>query len=296
MVALASIQLPHRYNLFCDHFPNTHFKKTTICWPNLTQVASIAPRMSISSNPQTVDGRCSLAFLAPLEAILFDIDGTLCDSDPLHYYAFRQMLQEIGFNGGIPITEEFFIKNISGKHNEELGKLLLPDWDLRRSRKFLEDKEALFRRLASEQLQPMKGLQNMCKWIEEQGFKRAAVTNAPRPNVEIIIPMLDLSSFFEILVLGNECDRPKPFPDPYLKALQALGVSHEHTLVFEDSVSGVKAGVAAGMPVIGLGTRNPEKMLLDAGASFVIQDFDDPKLWTALGELENKQEATAVAT
>jgi hypothetical protein len=50
------------------------------------------------------------------------------------------------FNGGTPITEEFFIKNISGKHNEELREILLPDWEIQRSRQFLEDKEALFRR------------------------------------------------------------------------------------------------------------------------------------------------------
>lgn len=112
----------------------------------------------------------SLAFLTPLQAILFDIDGTLCDSDPTHYNAFREMLQEvlfkiscmlylclitstdiaivpqIGFNGGVPITEEFFIKNISGMHNEELCSVLLPNWDLQRARKFMDDKEAFFRR------------------------------------------------------------------------------------------------------------------------------------------------------
>ena len=53
---------------------------------------------------------------------------------------------QIGFNGGVPITEEFFIKNISGKHNEELCGVLLPNWDLQRARKFMEDKEAFFRR------------------------------------------------------------------------------------------------------------------------------------------------------
>ncbi|GMN25540.1 hypothetical protein TIFTF001_040744 [Ficus carica] len=169
-------------------------------------------------------------------------------------------------------------------HNEELCKVLLPDWDLQRARKFMEDKEDLFRRLAAEQLKPVQGLRNLCKWIEEHGLKRAAVTNAPRPNAELIITMLDLTNFFEILVIGNECDRAKPFPDPYIRALQALELSYEHAFVFEHSVSGVKAGIAAGMPVVGLGTRNPEKLLLDAGASFVIKDFDDPKLWTALGD------------
>ncbi|PON56746.1 HAD hydrolase, subfamily IA [Parasponia andersonii] len=284
MVALASLQHPHRL-LSYDDFPNTHLGKTMFYEPNLGKSASTTlPRMSISSKSNPIHGTSSLAFLAPLEAILFDIDGTLCDSDPQHYLAFRQMLQEIGFNGGVPIAEEYFIKNISGKHNAELCRVLLPDWDIERARKFMEDKEGLFRRLAAEQLKPVKGLHYLCKWIDERGLKRAAVTNAPRPNVDLIISMLNLSSFFKIIVLGNECERAKPFPDPYLKGLQALEVSHEHTFVFEDSASGVKAGVAAGMPVVGLGTRNPEKSLLDAGASFVIKDFDDPKLWTALEE------------
>jgi beta-phosphoglucomutase-like phosphatase (HAD superfamily) len=61
-------------------------------------------------------------------------------------------------------------------------------------------------------------------------------------------------------------------------------------LLWKDSVSGVKAGVAAGMPVVGMGLRNPEKFLTEAGASFVIKDFDDPKLWTSLKELENREE------
>ncbi|KAL6323487.1 hypothetical protein AAG906_039060 [Vitis piasezkii] len=247
------------------------------------------PRTSISCSAHS---KCSLSFLAPLEAILFDIDGTICDSDPLHYYAFRDMLQEVGFNGGVPITEEFFIETISGKHNVNLATILFPDWEPQRSQKFLEDKEAYFRRLASEQLQPMNGLHKLCTWVEEQGLRRAAVTSAPRSNVELLIPMLGLSDFFETIVIGSDCERVKPFPDPYLKALQALKVSHKHTFVFEDSVSGVKAGVAAGMPVVGLAKRNPEKLLAAAGASFVIDDFDDPKLWGVLEELQRKPEVT----
>lgn len=67
-------------------------------------------------------------------------------------------------------------------------------------------------------------------------------------------------------------------------------------LFWKDSVPGVKAGVAAGMPVVGMGLRNPEKSLADAGASFVINNFNDPKLWAALEKLENKEEITTVTT
>lgn len=150
-------------------------------------------------------------------------------------------------------------------HNDELCHVLFPDWDFNKAMKFMEDKEEMFRRyiclnfyvlawtyvsllswfevlmnkvhnihrLASVQLEPMCGLEKLCKWIEERGLKRAAVTNAPRPNAELIISMLGLSSFFELLIIGSECERAKPFPDPYLKALQELGVSPEHAFVFE---------------------------------------------------------------
>ncbi|XP_055819995.1 haloacid dehalogenase-like hydrolase domain-containing protein Sgpp [Solanum dulcamara] len=254
---------------------------------NISKIATVVPQMSFSSSTcNQHKSKCPLPVDAPLKAILFDIDGTLCDSDPIHYYAFREMLQEIGFNSGAPISEEFFIKNISGMHNDELCGVLFPDWDFKRAIKFMDDKEDMFRRIASEQLKPLNGLEEVCKWIEDHGLKRAAVTNAPRPNAELIISMLGLSDFFELLVIGSECERAKPFPDPYLKALHELGVSPKHAFVFEDSISGIKAGVAAGMPVIGLGLRNPEKLLSEAGATFVIKDFKDSKLWTALEELE----------
>ncbi|KVH97223.1 HAD-like domain-containing protein [Cynara cardunculus var. scolymus] len=151
--------------------------------------------------------------------------------------------------------------------------------------KFMVDKEALFRRLAAEQLEPISGLDKLCKWVEDRGLKRAAVTNAPRSNAELLISMLKLEDFFEVIILAEECARAKPFPDPYVKALNALQISPNRTFVFEDSVSGIKAANGAGMPAVGMASRNPEQMLLDAGATFVIKDYNDPKLWGNLEEI-----------
>ena len=64
----------------------------------------------------------------------------------------------------------------------------------------------------------------------------------------------------------------------------------------QDSVSGIKAGVAAGMPVIGLTTRNPERLLMEAKPVFLIRDYDDPKLWAALEELDQKGAPGGTAT
>jgi beta-phosphoglucomutase-like phosphatase (HAD superfamily) len=167
-------------------------------------------------------------------------------------------------------------------------------------------------RLAAEQLKPLNGLDKVRKWIEDRGLKRAAVTNAPRANAELMLSILGLTDFFEAVIIGGECEHAKPHPEPYLKGLEALKASKDHTFIFEvcvlfsmscyrfcsysasdgpvsssqDSVSGIKAGVAAGMPVIGISTRNPEDLLMEAKPAFLIKDYDDPKLWAALEELD----------
>ncbi|URD96328.1 haloacid dehalogenase-like hydrolase [Musa troglodytarum] len=244
-----------------------------------------AGKMSVSSHSHPSPETRSLSHLAPLEAILFDIDGTLCDSDPIHYCAFRETLQEIGFNDGVPITEDFYVNKISGNHNDDIARSLFPGWDHDAAMKILDDKEAMYRRMAPEKLQAVDGLHKLCRWIEGRGIKRAAVTNAPRANAQLMISLLGLTDFFQLLVVGSECDRPKPHPDPYLKALKDLDASPNHTFVFEDSASGIEAAVAAAMPVLGLATRNPEQLLMDAGATFLIKNFEDPKLWESLGKL-----------
>ncbi|XVF10976.1 hypothetical protein REPUB_Repub07fG0229300 [Reevesia pubescens] len=235
----------------------------------------------MTAGENSVQSKTSIPDIAHLEAVLFDVDGTLCDSDPFHHIAFRELLQEIGFNNGVPIDEEFFIKNIAGRHNYDIAMILFPDY-IPRGIKFLDDKEATFRRLASENLPPIKGLYKLTKWIVDRGLKKAAVTNALKPNAELMISKLSLKDFFDAVILGSDCEHAKPYPDPYLKALEVLKVSKDHTFIW------IKAGVAVGMPIVGLSTRNPESLLLEAGPSILIKDYEDPKLWAALEELDEK--------
>lgn len=240
----------------------------------------LRPSISLAPSPPSLTGLFPSADV--VEAVLFDLDGTLVDSDPLHYSTFRDILQEVGFQGGDPITEEFFSENISGKHNDVVAAALFPDWDERRRQKIMDDKEALFRREAVHNLKPVHGLHKLCKWIENRGLRRAAVTNAPRENAELMISAVGLTDFFELLVIGSECGRAKPFPDPYLKALEHFNIPSSRAFALEDSPSGLKAAVAAGLAVVGVTTRNPGQELIDAGATFLIRDYEDPDLWNAL--------------
>jgi beta-phosphoglucomutase-like phosphatase (HAD superfamily) len=200
----------------------------------------------------------------------------ICNSDPFHHRAFSELLVGLGYNGGVPITREFGVAHMDGRSNEQIGRFLFPDWD---QDAFFRDKEALFARYAREGLEQIAGL---CRWAQDRGLKRAAVTNA-----ELMVGILGLSDFFQLIVTGEDCDRSKPFPDPYLRALALLGASPDHTVVFEDSTIRVQAGV----PVVAIADERRESKLLAVGATLVIRDYQDPKLWAALDKkLKPKQE------
>ncbi|QHO58236.1 Haloacid dehalogenase-like hydrolase domain-containing protein Sgpp [Arachis hypogaea] len=68
----------------------------------------------------------------------------------------------------------------------------------------------MFRKLTKEQVKPLNGLDKVREWIESHGLKRAAVTNAPRPNAELMISLLGLSDFFHAVIIGRECEHSKP--------------------------------------------------------------------------------------
>lgn len=84
-------------------------------------------------------------------------------------------------------------------------------------------------------MDPIVGLHRLTDWIKEKGFRRAAVTNAPRASAEQMIASVGLTEFFDHVVIGDDCERAKPFPDPYLKALEHFGVSAQNAFAFEVS-------------------------------------------------------------
>eukprot|EP00439_Symbiodinium_sp_Y106_P080673 s1344_g19.t1 len=232
--------------------------------------------------------RVAVAMAVPenLEALLFDIDGTLADTDPVHFSAFVDILREVGFNDGIAIDEDFFKSRISGRQNKQICGDLFPDWDQQRAEAFAEKKEAMFRDSAAKLLKPMAGLDRVRAWCEESGLKKIAVTNAPRVNAEFIMDCIGYRSWFPELVIGDECERGKPDPCPYETAMKRLGVRPECCIAFEDSPSGAKSAVAAGVYTVGiLSSQDPEK-LRAAGCAEVVQSFDDEHLWQLLRKVK----------
>jgi len=91
---------------------------------------------------------------------------------------------------------------------------------------------------------------------------------------------LELQDAFDAIGLGDEAAAPKPDPAPYREMLRRLGVNADRTLAFEDSPSGVTSARGAGVPVVGLATTQRPEALADLGASLVVDDFLDARLWS----------------
>jgi HAD superfamily hydrolase (TIGR01509 family) len=210
-------------------------------------------------------------------ALLFDLDGTLAETDSLHLPTWVDALQPYG----VEVDEQFYRDRISGRSTAEIVRELLPDLTDEQGRSIGEAKEASFRERASE-LEPLPGLVDFVIQGRELGMRIALVTNAPEENVETILLALKLRDFFDVVVLADEVEAVKPDPAPYRAALEKISVPAEVALAFEDSVSGISSSVAAGIPTVGIASSQDPEKLLGAGAFVTAQDFIDPKLRTLI--------------
>jgi len=119
-----------------------------------------------------------------------------------------------------------------------------------------------------------------------EGWARAVVTNAPPDNADVMLRAIGLRHHFEVVISGEECPRGKPHPDPYLAALDQLGVTADEALAFEDSPSGLASAVAAGIRVVGVTSTLPASELIALGAVATITDFTDTALEPILDRLK----------
>lgn len=204
-------------------------------------------------------------------ALLFDLDGTLVDTEALHLKAFEAIFSR-------PIDRDYFNAHISGRSNERIMAHAFPDQSVEEHAALSERKESLYRSFVGP-LGAAPGLPELLQWARRHALPCAVVTNAPRANATLVLAALGLSDRFDCVIAGDEVGRSKPHPEPYLTALDALGAQASNAVAFEDSLSGLRAAVAAGLPTFGMLTSLGEADLLREGAVQAIKDFRDGRLW-----------------
>lgn len=212
-------------------------------------------------------------------AFIFDMDGVIIDSTRMHVEAWEAYLR--GYGLGFPDLADRML----GKHNDELVRDLFASHTLTAAEIFEHGarKEALYREMIAPVFDS-KLVAGAADFIRRhRGFPMAVATNAEPANVEFVLRMAGLSDAFPVIVSGHDVDRPKPFPDIYLRAAKLLGVVPDDCVVFEDSRTGVEAACAAGMRVVGLLTTLNQ---FD-NVELAIRNFADPELEKWLSALQS---------
>jgi HAD superfamily hydrolase (TIGR01509 family) len=208
------------------------------------------------------------------KALLFDIDGTLADTDALHIQAFNHIL---GPRGHV-FDRARAARELLGFSNAALAERFLADEPPERRVAIMAEKEAAFRGLAPGQIHPLPGLLALLALADRAGTPVVAVTNAPRQNADMILSGLGIVDRFKAVIIGDELPYGKPHPLPYLEGLRAVGAVPELSLAFEDSRSGIQSAVAAGIATIGIRTSLGHADMIAAGAAMTSDHFDDPDL------------------
>lgn len=203
-------------------------------------------------------------------ALLFDLDGVIVDSNPVHVQVWRRYLSLHGIDPGQALPGMMY-----GRRNDEIVRDFfgagLPPEEIHRHG---AEKEALYRRVMSGQL-PERLVPGVSAFLERSGsFAKAVVSNAEPANVEFILNGAGLRRHFQVVVDGHQVARPKPAPDLYLLAAELLGTRPQDCIVFEDSAAGLLAAKAAGSAVVAVATTHDSFQ----GADLVIRDFLSPEL------------------
>ena len=179
------------------------------------------------------------------QGAIFDMDGLMFDTERLYQESWREVAREMGID--LPME---FTREISGSSGDRLNQSVIRYYHT-------EEPQALFQRVIKgvekmlEKEVPLKpGIVEILSWLKDQNVKLAVASSS---NIDIIRSNLRNSGtekYFDAVISGYGLERGKPLPDIFLKAAEAIAVPPEDCYVFEDSINGVLAGLAAGSETI----------------------------------------------
>ncbi|TDK49972.1 HAD family hydrolase [Algoriphagus formosus] len=183
------------------------------------------------------------------QAVIFDMDGVICHTNPYHSKAFRIFFEK----RNVYPTEEEFAQHMYGKNNSYiLSHFLGRKIEGRELLELEDEKEGLFREIYQHHVDPIPGFLEFLTMLKSNNLKTGVATSAPLLNLELIAGKLNLYPHFESTFASEHVNKHKPDPEVYLKSASKLEVAPDRCVVFEDSFSGVMAAKNAGMKVVGV--------------------------------------------
>lgn len=222
-----------------------------------------------------------------LQAILFDMDGTLLDSEPLHLQAIRLLLNEFGVK-----DEEEPGHLVIGSDYESIWDHNIKRYELPCSVKEAMQMQNVYTRRCFEKAKLIEspGLTEFLKDIRTYGVRTAVASSSPQNIIELILDKLDIKKYMDVLCGIEMVRKAKPSPELFLLAASRLKVKPSDCLVIEDSLPGIKAAKAAGMRCVAVKTEGVTDAMLKQ-ADHIIQTFRKIDYRKAVLLYERKSEA-----
>lgn len=202
------------------------------------------------------------------EAVLFDVDGLLVDTENLDLGVAIRVCKDLG----IDLTEEE-VESRVGVTSKKFYSELFAKRKLELSLKDILDKHfKIYDKLLEEELTHFPGAKTLPKILKSKGLKLALVSGSTRKQVEIILKQLGIYDYFNTIVTADDVEHGKPDPEGYLLSAKILNVNPENCVVLEDATPGVMAGKNAKMKVVGVINNGGQNL---SSADLIIKHLDE---------------------
>jgi len=199
----------------------------------------------------------------PTQAVIFDLDGVIADTEPLHKESWRKVFRE----KNIPIEEselEYELTLATGTTDINFLNRVFPRYHIYDApHKWLAEKKEIYQQILPQKIKPFPGVILLIEELNKK-YSLAIASNAWRKSIEIIISHLSIKEYFPTIVARENIHRHKPKPEIYLVTAERLGVEPSQCVVVEDSLVGVEAAKNAKMRCIAVTNSFPPEKLKQA--------------------------------
>lgn len=202
---------------------------------------------------------------------IFDWDGVVVDSSRQHELSWERLAE----TEGLDLFDGHFKLGFGKKNQFIIPNLLKWTDDLEEIERLSLRKEEFYREIVRETgLSPLPGVRRFLERLIAESRPRVIGSSTPRANIDAVLKVIGLEGAFEHVVSADDVGKGKPDPEVFLKAAKKIGADPRRCVVFEDSESGVAAGLAAGAKVVGIATTNSIEYLQSNGVDLAVESFE----------------------